>query len=349
MTRFTVGARLSEYQAESAEGLLRVAMDHGFASWEFFAGHVQALAQADSAVDQFERAADAVVDGDRAGLEALLKRNRELVFARSTRVHRATLLHYVGANGFENWRQRTPPNAVEMAQILLAAGAEVDAVADAYGESTTLGLVATSVHPVNAGVQIALIETLLAAGASVDGAPGGWNPLIACLHNGRPAAAEFLARCGARMDLEAAAGVGRLGLVSELMDRETPKAPTGFLWACAYGHADVARFLLENGVAAAAQVKGETGLHWAAHGGHREIVEMLLARGAPVNERDRRFEGTPLDWALHGWSNPSPEGRGGEYYHVVERLVAAGGMVDNRGWMAEQVNADERMRKALGW
>ena len=31
-------------------------------------------------------------------------------------VHRATLLHYVGANGVEAYRQKTPPNATEIAR-----------------------------------------------------------------------------------------------------------------------------------------------------------------------------------------------------------------------------------------
>ena len=44
------------------------------------------------------------------------------------------------------------------------------------GKGTTLGLVPTSIQPLRAGVQIALLETLLEAGANVDGAPGGWIP-----------------------------------------------------------------------------------------------------------------------------------------------------------------------------
>ena len=46
---------------------------------------------------------------------------------------RATLLHYVAANGVEGYRQLTPPNAVAIADALLDAGADVDALADMYG------------------------------------------------------------------------------------------------------------------------------------------------------------------------------------------------------------------------
>ena len=46
----------------------------------------------------FERAADAVVDGDVATLNDLLRGNPRLARARSGRPHRCTLLHYLGAN-----------------------------------------------------------------------------------------------------------------------------------------------------------------------------------------------------------------------------------------------------------
>jgi len=39
------------------------------------------------------------------------------------RRHHATLLHYVGANGIESFRQKTPANAVDIARLLLDAGA----------------------------------------------------------------------------------------------------------------------------------------------------------------------------------------------------------------------------------
>jgi hypothetical protein len=85
-------------------------------------------------------------------LKRLVGEHPELIRARSMRTHRATLLHYVGANGIEGWRQHTAANAVEILGFLVDAGAEVDAVADMYGGSTTLGLVATSLHPERAGL-----------------------------------------------------------------------------------------------------------------------------------------------------------------------------------------------------
>ncbi len=135
-----------------------IAREHDFESFDAFARHLEARSNSASLVSQFESAVEAIISGDLTTLERLLRLNPALVRARSARRHHATLLHYVGANGVEGFRQKTPKNAVEVAEMLLKAGAEIDAVADMYGGSTTLGLVATSIHPWLAGVQGALME-----------------------------------------------------------------------------------------------------------------------------------------------------------------------------------------------
>ena len=118
------------------------------------------------AVSRFEAAADAIVSGDVATLKRLLREDPKLIRAISTREHGATLLHYVSANGVEGYRQKTPKNIVAIAEMLLNAGAEIDATANVYGGGcTTLGLAATSIHPERAGVQEALLQTLLDHGA----------------------------------------------------------------------------------------------------------------------------------------------------------------------------------------
>src|SRR5215510_15639023 len=139
-----------------------VARGHGFASWPKFAKHLEGLARADSPVSTFEAAADAIVNGDLARLGKLLSENPELARARSTREHRSTLLHYVSANGVEDFRQKTPKNILEITKLLLKAGADVNAESDAYGgRSTTLALTATSSHPQTVPVQIPLIDLLI--------------------------------------------------------------------------------------------------------------------------------------------------------------------------------------------
>ena len=340
-----------------------VAREHGFESWPRFAAHVESLTHAASAVSNFETAADAVVNGDIGTLRQLLREDPELVRARSTRDHRSTLLHYVSANGVEDFRQKTPPNILAITQLLLDAGADVNAESSAYGgRSTTLGLAATSWHPEHAGVQIELIELLVGRGARVDG-PDSGSGVNACLHNGRGEAAAHLASLGARLDLEGAAGVGRLDAVASFFDEQGRLRPpltadqlkSGFAMACQFGRIDVVRFLLERGVRADERLEsGETGLHWASYGGHSETVGLLLDRGASVDVVERTYGGTPLGWALYAWGGVEPDRRE-PYYDVVARLVRAGARLDP-GWYTDdeqrqralsRLRADPRMRDAL--
>ena len=103
----------------------------------------------------FSQAVEGIATGDEHRLRALLQTHPGLIHDRAPFAHRATLLHYVAANGVEV--QRSPANSATIARILLEAGAEADAVAPIYGRSdTTLCLTITSVHPYLAGVQASL-------------------------------------------------------------------------------------------------------------------------------------------------------------------------------------------------
>ena len=92
----------------------------------------------------FHSAAQAVVDGNLAALHAYLSRtDAGLTSARSPQ-HGATLLHYVSANGpVEGNMQKTPANAVEIAQFLIENGSYVDATIEGGDAATTplVGLV----------------------------------------------------------------------------------------------------------------------------------------------------------------------------------------------------------------
>jgi len=76
-----------------------------------------------------------------------------------------SLLHYIGANGVESYRQITPMNAAEIVKTLIDAGADVNAPANMYGGSTPLELVLSSAHPHNAGVVDEIAAVLRNAGA----------------------------------------------------------------------------------------------------------------------------------------------------------------------------------------
>lgn len=327
---------------------LLIARAHGFQSWPKFAAHLKGAARSDSTVSKFEAAADAIITGNQRRLKQLLKQNPNLLRARSTRDHRSTLLHYVSANGIEDFRQKTPKNIVEITKLLLDAGADVNAESDAYGgRSTTLGLAATSYHPEAAGVQLPLLELLIERGAIIDG-------VNACLHNGRGQAAEFLANHGATLDLEAAAGVGRLDVVKKMLKRAPKKQLLdGFAWACEFARNNVVEFLLENAIKADAQLSsGETGLHWAAYKANTETVKLLLKHKAPVNAIDTTHNGTPLAWALYAWGNAK---NNPAYYEVVAQLIRAGAKLDE-DWFkgdperiraAKKLRSSKRMQAAL--
>jgi len=348
-----------------------VARVHGFVSWSKFAKHLESLALANSPTSKFETAADAIVNGDLITLKELIGESPALVRARSTREHRSTLLHYVSANGVEDFRQKTPKNIIEITKLLLTAGADVNAESEAYGgRSTTLGLTATSWHPEHAGVQLLLMDVLIDHGAIIDG-PDGGSAVNGCLHNGRGEAAEFFASRGARLDLEGAAGVGRLDVVKSFFSDEgglkssvtQQKMKDAFAWACEFGRTSVVDFLLQRGMNVDAKLKhdGQTGLHWAAYHGHLDTSRLLLQRGATVDAKDENYSGTPLDWALYAWGNspqsaePRSTGSGGRYYEVVTLLVQAGARVDpqwyeddeDRRHAATKMRADPRMLAAL--
>ena len=331
----------AEFQLADAQ--LAIAREHGFESWPKFTRHVEALARANSPVSQFELAADAIAIGDSAALERLLHENPELIRARSTRSHRGTLLHYIGANGIEDYRQKTPKNAVAILNILLEAGAEVDARAEMYQDDTALGLVASSINPLLAGVQEELVETLLAAGAAVD------NDIVnACLANGRGHArsAAILASRVTRLELHVAAGVGRWDAVRSYFDEDgalregatKKQIHWGLNWACEYGHTGVIEFLLEKGADPASQDSfGQTPLHWAAIGGQLEAVKILLKHGSLLEVKNR-FGGTVLGQTV--WSALHDK-LGIDYLPVIEALLLAGAGVGASGFPTGHARIDD--------
>lgn len=297
------------------------------ARWHRFKGWDDALAAGDAVVDpRFEAAADAIVEGDGAALEALLAEEPALATARSPFGHHATLLHHVAANGIEETRQwQSPPGAVAIATLLLDAGAAPDATCDCYGGgATVLGLLVSSDHPMRAGVELPLLELLIDRGAAVDGPAGDGDPLLTALAFGHFAAAEALARRGARLDsLAAAAGVGRADRVAELLPAANPvDVDRAFLRAVAGDRREVVELLLAHGVNLAARdEQGMTGLHLAAWRGHRALVTRLIAAGAPL-EVHNDYGGTVL--GMTRWAARNAPAPGVDYDAIIAELIAAG-------------------------
>ena len=307
--------RSASFDVRDAE--LVLARWYDFQDWARLEEHVKQVTTPGSPVARFEAAVEAVIDGDIETLRSLLRDHPELVRARSTRVtdfdppvHGATLLHYVAANGVEGYRQRTPPNAVAIARLLLEAGAEADALAASYGgEHTTMSMLVSSAHPATAGLQIALAETLLDFGAAIEGrGAGDWtSPLMTALAFGYHDTAAALVRRGASVNtVAAAAGLGRLDDVQRLLPAASPlNRHRALALAAQLGHAEIVRILLDAGedpnrYNPEGNHAHATPLHQAAVAGHDAVVRLLVERGARLDIKDRIFKGTPLGWALYG-------------------------------------------------
>lgn len=272
----------------------------------------------------FDDAVRCVITGDLAELARLLARRPTLVTERSTSPHRATLLHYVAANGVEDDLQVVPQNASEVARLLLGAGAEVDAVAETYGgglAQTTLYLLVTSWPPQAAGVQAQLVEVLLDAGAAIEGLANDGLPLRSALLFGYTASATVLAERGASViGIVAFAGLGYLeklamclrhagGLPTSSWDTRDPDQrdlSEGQLVlralgvACANNQFDAAAYLLEQGADINAQHKiltDCTPLHRAVSEHRKQMVAFLLEHGARADVAAKTGRMTALQLA----------------------------------------------------
>ena len=295
----------------------------------------------------FAQAVRAVVTAEVPGLKELLDQSPDLVTNRARAAHRSTLLHYTAANGIEDELQLSgesiyqliqnsalaerPPlqeSAIEIAKILLDAGAEVDATCETYGGGhlqTTLNLLVSSGHPASAGVQPDLVRVLCKAGASADGIANNRSPLGTALAFGYPAAAKALVECSAKIDnIVYAAAVGNLEQVKSYFDStgrlkkdvgkcdfdwfgvsENPQiaAEQALVFASLCGEVKVVAFLLDKGVHINAEPPGShmtaTPLHTATVLGQESVTRLLIERKADPTIRDKQHHTTAPEWSEH--------------------------------------------------
>lgn len=290
------------------------------------------------AVDEplFEDAVDATVTGNVDRLRVLLDREPRLVAARSLRRHRCTLLHYVGANGVEQVRETSPKNAPEIAALLIARGADPNALAQTYGggpAQTTLYLAVTSSHPEEAGIMVPLIETLVAGGARIH------DDDREQLHVTQRSALPALVAAGMTVDLWAAAALGRVDDVRRYVRADGSLAPgakvgsqatapdqlvkdQAFHEACGMGHTAIVEILVDAGARLdSSDVEGFTGLHRAVFHDQLDVTRLLIARGASLDARNV-YGGTVLGtlrWAIANRPRPRPNADA-----IIAALLAAG-------------------------
>ena len=239
--------------------------------------------------EKFEQAADAVAAGDADALAKMLNDLPALVEARSSRAHRCTLLNYLGANGFEHERQKTPPNAVQIIELLLAAGGDPNASSYTYRGgpgANTVALLTSSSHPQYAGLTIPMVAALARGGAKV----GAEYELLCALHE-------------ADRDQ-------RLDAALAQIDLKAPATAEALVQAAATNERMLLLALLGAGVDINAPgTQSIRALHQAAFYGHEELVDLLLERGADLTLTDDLYNGTAAGWA-----------RAGEHEALADRL-----------------------------
>ncbi len=265
----------------------------------------------------FTQALAALDAGDLKLLRSLIKSEPDLVHARTNLeppyhyFTGATLLHHVAGNP---GRYPLPTNIVRVASLLLDSGADVNSSTLGPNGGTTMGLLITSKKASDANVSGPLMDLLLKHGAKLNLTKAG--VLDEPLADHAPRAAEKMIRLGAKVDLCAAAALGRMKLLSEFFDAKgnlrsrlrrngrtlSQRDAIGLALLFAYVNQQRAAvdFLLEkDGNWEMIGVNNGTVLHRAAVAGDLEMVQRLMAKGASLSNRNNPFNATAYSWADH--------------------------------------------------
>jgi ankyrin repeat protein len=203
------------------------------------------------------------------------------------------LLEFIAENPIRHGR--LPANVVEVARVILEAGAKTDrSILD-----STLALVASGRVPREQGAQIPLIDLLCDSGADPN------QGLMPALAHAEFAAVDALLRRGATLDLPVAAATGRLAKAQALLPDASPEERHRALALTAqHGQTEIVRLLLDAGedpdrYNPVGCHSHSTPLHQAALSGHEEVVRLLVESGARRDVKDVLYHGTPADWARH--------------------------------------------------
>jgi len=216
--------------------------------------------------------------------------------------------------------------SAEVAEALLAAGAEVNAVTQ-FNRSG-MEPAKTALMKAAQGGRLAIVELLLAHGADTEMRDSeGRSALIDAAASGHAEVARVLVEAGARVGLVEAAALGDSTTVKAFLsagaDLDGDLTGSALWWAAGNGQAEAVRLLLDGGADVNARVgRSVTALIQAALMGRTEVVKTLLARGADVNAYDGRGA-----MALHASLVSTVHGC---KVDVVRALLAAGAQVKAR-------------------
>ncbi len=284
---------------------LTIARESGFPSWARLKRHIEKPTLTDQLnlphherIEDpvFRRAVDLIDAGDVAGLRGYLKLHLKLVrqhvaFEGWNYFHNPTLLEFVAENPVRHGK--LPNNIVEVAKVILDAGAEQSALDE------TLMLAATGSVPRECRMQLQLIDLLCDHGADPN------SPIHAAALHGELEAVHALLRRGARIDLPVAAALGRVDDFRRLLrDAGGDDRHLALALASQFGHVEIVRMLLDAGedpnrYNPRGGHSHSTPLHQAAAAGNEEMVRLLVERGARLDMKDILWHGTPAGWARH--------------------------------------------------
>jgi ankyrin repeat protein len=123
---------------------------------------------------------------------------------------------------------------------------------------------------------------------------------------------------------------------------------SGFIWACEYGRAEVADFLLDLGVDKTTYHQHKlTGLHWAAISGDGDTVKALLKHKPPLEARNV-WGGTPLGGAIWAATESDPNDPlwpNADWVAIIELLLQAGANAHTVGYPTGHPRIDEMLRR----
>jgi ankyrin repeat protein len=348
--------RLAPFTEEDAR--LVYAREHGFESWDDLTSRVNLLASTTDTrtAEPFMAAFGALKSGNVADFEAALRANPRLTDERGTNGN--TLLNLaVSIVGKADWK-----GGVSAIEALLAAGANVNDANDRGW--TPLHAAAYANQP-----EIASILLAKGAALDAEAHGAGGTPLIAALFWGHREVADVLGRHAvAPNNLRAAAGLGIPELVDacftdertltldasaargfyrphsgfpdwqpsadpqEVLDEALvwacksnrvsvlerlvrggarldadPYRGTPLIWAAACNRTEAAAWLLDCGASVnrkgtfggLTHGQGVTALHMAAQNGHMSMIKLLVERGADRSIKDDLYHGTAEGAAEH--------------------------------------------------
>jgi hypothetical protein len=221
---------------------------------------------------------------------------------------------------------RLPVNVAEIARVIIQA-ARRSGVTDLQQQlDSTLNFTVCSPIGREDGRQLELLDVLIDAGASTEGAP-----VQALVCRNRRAAEHLLTR-GVTLTLPAAVCLERWDDLERLAPTTSHTDKQVALGLAALnGNAEALARLLPLGVDVDAFTSGfythATPLHHAVWSGSLDAVKVLVEAGADLTTKDRAEHATPLGWAEYAKTSPQAARRGQQYTEIAAYLRVKGASV----------------------